>query len=529
MMDFYDNPGFVRELLETIAEYNIAQVRRALGFDIDAVYFGDDWGAQHGLQMGPAQWRSFILPVLARMYGEVRRAGKLVMIHSCGDVDELFDDLVGIGLSCFNPFQPEVMDVHALLGAWRGRLAFHGGLSTQRVLPYGSCRGRAEGVAAPAGGGTRGGLYLLPCPRRGGRRAAFEHARVHRRGKGPGRKGGRGDMTRISRGSYKDQDAVILESAQARAVVLPRWGAKLASLVHKGLGVETLWQTEGAAYRRTTYGDGYERGEISGFDEMFPTISRCLYEAAPLSGTEAPDHGEVWTLPWEHSLSESCVRLWVNGVRFPYRLEKEMSLEDGRLVSRYRATNLSGFPLDFIWAAHPLFNAREGMQLIVPRGMDRVVNAVPGPVLPSYGEELSFPVARPRRGAEVRLDTVPAKNPTGWQKYWFRDPVPDGWCMLHDPSSTLTIGMAWPREKVPYLGMWLNEGSWAGQYNIAPEPATAAMDRIDMSKMWGMGSALAAHETREWSLAISLATGKKPGGMTPEGDFLDEDGVRTAP
>ena len=31
-----------------------------------------------------------------------------------------------------------------------------------------------------------------------------------------------------------------------------------------------------------------------------------------------------------------------------------------------------------------------------------------------------------------------------------------------------------------------------------------------MSKMWGMGSALAAHETREWSLAISLATGKKP-------------------
>ena len=147
--------------------------------------------------------------------------------------------------------------------------------------------------------------------------------------------------------------------------------------MHTGLGVETLWQTEGAAYRRTTYGDGYERGEISGFDEMFPTISRCLYEAAPLSGTEAPDHGEVWTLPWEHSLSESCVRLWVNGVRFPYRLEKEMSLEDGRLVSRYRATNLSGFPLDFIWAAHPLFNAREGMQFIVPRGMDRILNAVP--------------------------------------------------------------------------------------------------------------------------------------------------------
>jgi uroporphyrinogen decarboxylase len=50
----------------------------------------------------------------------------------------LFDDLVGIGLNCFNPFQPEVMDVAALIERYRGGLVFHGGLSTQRTLPYGS-------------------------------------------------------------------------------------------------------------------------------------------------------------------------------------------------------------------------------------------------------------------------------------------------------------------------------------------------------------------------------------------------------
>jgi uroporphyrinogen decarboxylase len=67
----------------------------------------------------------------------VRDAGKYVFIHSCGDVDELFDDLIGIGLNCFNPFQPEVMDVAALMKQYRGRLTFHGGLSTQKTLPYG--------------------------------------------------------------------------------------------------------------------------------------------------------------------------------------------------------------------------------------------------------------------------------------------------------------------------------------------------------------------------------------------------------
>jgi len=138
MMDFHDHPGFVNDLLNAIANYNIAQVKEALEYDIDAVYFGDDWGMQHGLQMGPVMCHKFICSVLKRIYGVVHKAGKYVMIHSCGDVDELFDDLIGIGVNCFNPFQPEVMDVTSLIHRYRDRLAFHGGLSTQRTLPYGS-------------------------------------------------------------------------------------------------------------------------------------------------------------------------------------------------------------------------------------------------------------------------------------------------------------------------------------------------------------------------------------------------------
>ena len=138
LMDFYDHPDFVHELLNAITDYNIAQIHEALRYDVDAVYFGDDWGQQRGLQMGPKRWREFILPELKRMYAAVRDAGKYVFIHSCGDVDELFDDLIGIGLNCFNPFQPDVMDVYALMKQYRGRLTFHGGLSVQSTLPHGT-------------------------------------------------------------------------------------------------------------------------------------------------------------------------------------------------------------------------------------------------------------------------------------------------------------------------------------------------------------------------------------------------------
>lgn len=162
MMDFILHPEFVHELMGAIADHNIAQVRRALTYDIDAVYYGDDWGQQRGLQMGPTVWRDFIKPSLERMYGVVRDADRFVMIHSCGDVDELFDELVAIGLNCFNPFQPEVMDTRALFEQYRGRLAFHGGLSTQKTLPYGSTDDVRADTRALLEMGAQGGYIFAP-------------------------------------------------------------------------------------------------------------------------------------------------------------------------------------------------------------------------------------------------------------------------------------------------------------------------------------------------------------------------------
>ncbi len=162
MMDFIENPDFVRRLLRAIADFNLAQIAHALTYDIDAIYFGDDWGQQQGLQMGPGLWHEFIAPELKRMYGAVRAAGKQVFIHSCGDVDELFDDLIAAGVNCFNPFQPEVMAVADLMRRHHGRLVFHGGLSTQRTLPYGTVADVRAETRRLLEYGRDGGYILSP-------------------------------------------------------------------------------------------------------------------------------------------------------------------------------------------------------------------------------------------------------------------------------------------------------------------------------------------------------------------------------
>ncbi len=122
LMAILEQPSFVNELLDRILEYNLEVIRRSLEFDVDGMRFGDDWGQQRGLIMGPVLWREFIKPRIARMYGLVHEHGKKVFIHSCGRVTELFPDLIECGVNVFNPFQPEVMDVEDVKKRYGGEL-----------------------------------------------------------------------------------------------------------------------------------------------------------------------------------------------------------------------------------------------------------------------------------------------------------------------------------------------------------------------------------------------------------------------
>lgn len=140
MLDFMLYPDFCKELLGKIADFNISVIKNVLARypAVDGIYFGDDWGAQSGLQMGKEIWMEFIYPELKRMYANTRELGKYQLIHSCGDIAEIIPELIDAGVNCINPFQPEVLNVDELINTYRGEVTFHGGLSTQKTLPHGT-------------------------------------------------------------------------------------------------------------------------------------------------------------------------------------------------------------------------------------------------------------------------------------------------------------------------------------------------------------------------------------------------------
>ncbi|MDD5598810.1 MAG: uroporphyrinogen decarboxylase family protein [Victivallaceae bacterium] len=134
------NEKFANNLFEQILHFNVAWIEEAVKLDIDAVFFGDDWGQQSGLLMSPELWRKFIKPRFSQMCRAVKAKGKYVFLHSCGNIQELFPDLIECGVDLFNPFQPEAMDIFRIKQQFGRHISFFGGISIQKTLPFGTVR-----------------------------------------------------------------------------------------------------------------------------------------------------------------------------------------------------------------------------------------------------------------------------------------------------------------------------------------------------------------------------------------------------
>ena len=126
---------FVHALLDKICDFKLKVIDIFNEYPFDGIYFGDDWGQQRGMIMGAPLWREFIKPRMAKMYARAKKNGKFILQHSCGDIHEIFDDLIEIGLDCYQTFQPEIYDMKAVKAAYGNRLSFWGGISTQADLP----------------------------------------------------------------------------------------------------------------------------------------------------------------------------------------------------------------------------------------------------------------------------------------------------------------------------------------------------------------------------------------------------------
>jgi len=143
LTDLITNPGFVTALLERILEINIKATGRFLdivGPYIQVFRTADDMATQDGLLMSPETYRTIIKPIYKKWYDFIRtKTDAKIFYHSDGNVVALLDDFIENGVDVLNPVQVSAIgDVDALKKDFGDRLAFWGGIDTQKVMPYGT-------------------------------------------------------------------------------------------------------------------------------------------------------------------------------------------------------------------------------------------------------------------------------------------------------------------------------------------------------------------------------------------------------
>ncbi len=319
---------------------------------------------------------------------------------------------------------------------------------------------------------------------------------------------------------FQGFEAVVLENAALRVVVLPAKGADIVSFLYKPADVDFMWVSPTGLRdpRWTVTTNVPEEGSFMDFYEgAWQEVLPSGGPHASYNGTEWGLHGELATAPWqvkvvEDSPDEVAVEFSIELYRAPLKLQRTMRLTGSRpvLYLEEKLTNLAPEPFDLMWGHHPAIGEPwldESCLVDVPAGR---VLVHPEPYAPTQrlkeGAEGKWPFAPLQAGGEADLSKVLPRSAHTLDLAYLTD-LEAGWYGLTNTRQGLGFGMAWDKDVFPYLWYWQSFGGgegypWYGRtYNVALEPWTSwPASGLEAAQANGSQVKLGPHEVIETTL-----------------------------
>jgi uroporphyrinogen decarboxylase len=138
-------PDFAKALLEKITQLCkelMGPFLEELGENVDIIKIGDDLGTQESLLISPQMYRQVLKPLHENYIQFIKERTKAkVFFHTDGDVFQLIDDFIEIGVDILNPVQTsagQMSDLEGLKKRYGKEIVFCGAIDTHRILPHGS-------------------------------------------------------------------------------------------------------------------------------------------------------------------------------------------------------------------------------------------------------------------------------------------------------------------------------------------------------------------------------------------------------
>jgi len=139
----YDDEKLVGEIFDAVGSRLVEYYRLAVEHEtVGAAWANDDWGFKTQTMLSPADMRRFVIPWHRRIAEVVHAAGRPTVLHSCGQLREVMDDVIAtIGHDGKHSYEDTIQPVEEAYEQWGRRIAIIGGIDVDFV-----CRRTPEQV-----------------------------------------------------------------------------------------------------------------------------------------------------------------------------------------------------------------------------------------------------------------------------------------------------------------------------------------------------------------------------------------------
>lgn len=125
-----EEPALLGNILEQLTILAEAAVDMAAAHPaVGAVFYADDMGFNSGTMLSPKFMREWIIPRQKRIADTCHKHNKPFLLHSCGQIDALMEDLIEIvGIDARHGFQDNIEPVEEIYKKYGDRIAILGGV-----------------------------------------------------------------------------------------------------------------------------------------------------------------------------------------------------------------------------------------------------------------------------------------------------------------------------------------------------------------------------------------------------------------
>ncbi len=138
LMDTAAEPEMVEAYMEKFTPFIVNLTHLAADSGVDGIIVYDDWGMQFSPFISPASFRELFKPVYKKVADACHERDIDLILHSCGFVLPLVDDMIDAGIDAFQFDQPEAAGSKLWAEKYSSKAAFYCPVDIQKVMPTGN-------------------------------------------------------------------------------------------------------------------------------------------------------------------------------------------------------------------------------------------------------------------------------------------------------------------------------------------------------------------------------------------------------